>query len=71
VGTLHCADVDLTATLEQLEALKRDELVEIDARRIAATARGRLLLRSLAMCFDRYLGEARAASSAPRYSRVV
>ena len=57
--------------LEQLDALKRDGLVEIDARRIAATARGRLLLRSLAMCFDRYLGEARGVSAAPRYSRVV
>ena len=59
------------AALEQLDALKRDGLVEIDARRIAATARGRLLLRSLAMCFDRYLGEARGTSAAPRYSRVV
>jgi oxygen-independent coproporphyrinogen-3 oxidase len=57
--------------LEQLRALQRDELVEIDALRIAATARGRLLLRTLAMCFDRYLDQPRAASAVPRYSKVV
>jgi oxygen-independent coproporphyrinogen-3 oxidase len=36
--------------------------------RIAATSRGRLLLRMIAMCFDRYL---QTQAQRPRHSRVV
>jgi len=39
----------------QLELLERDGLVELSSRAIRATPRGRLLLRVLAACFDRYL----------------
>ena len=41
------------------------------ARSIAATARGRLLLRNIAMCFDRYLDAARAPEARPQFSRVI
>jgi oxygen-independent coproporphyrinogen-3 oxidase len=55
------------ASLERLRRLVDDGLVEIGERRIKATSRGRLLLRIIAMCFDRYL----ARADAPRHSRVV
>ena len=57
--------------LTALRALEADGLVEIDRQRIAATERGRLLLRLVAMCFDRYLQTARSPAAAPRYSKVV
>ena len=37
---------------------------------LAATSRGRLLLRIIAMCFDRYLATT-ADAATPRYSRTV
>ena len=54
-----------------LRTLEADGLVAIDPAVIRATARGQLLLRLIAMCFDRYLGAAPASAAAPRYSRVV
>ena len=57
--------------LDELRALAEDGLVRIEPRRIQATARGQLLLRLIAMCFDRYLHAARASSGPPRYSKVV
>jgi oxygen-independent coproporphyrinogen-3 oxidase len=56
--------------LAKLAALEADGLVTVDAARIAATPRGRLLLRAIAACFDAYLAAA-CATPAPRYSRVV
>jgi oxygen-independent coproporphyrinogen III oxidase len=56
--------------LARLRALATDGLVEIGKSRIAATSRGRLLLRIIAMCFDRYVHEP-ADSVHPRYSRVI
>ncbi|MCF7221133.1 oxygen-independent coproporphyrinogen III oxidase [Marilutibacter chinensis] len=41
--------------MDQLAKLEQDGLVELSRRTIRATARGRLLLRVLAACFDRYL----------------
>lgn len=41
--------------LERLKALEADGLVLVDERRIRVTDRGRLLLRVIAACFDRYL----------------
>ncbi|RYZ72341.1 MAG: oxygen-independent coproporphyrinogen III oxidase, partial [Lysobacteraceae bacterium] len=41
--------------LQQLLPLQADGLVRIEPRRIVATRQGRLLLRNIAMCFDRYL----------------
>ncbi len=41
--------------LERLRPLQDDGLVRVDAQRIVVAPRGRLLLRNIAMCFDRYL----------------
>jgi oxygen-independent coproporphyrinogen-3 oxidase len=56
--------------LVRLKPLQADGLVEVDAHGLRATSRGRLLLRIIAMCFDRYLPTA-AASATPRFSRTV
>lgn len=41
--------------IERLAPLMDDQLVELDDKFLRATSRGRLLLRNIAMCFDRYL----------------
>jgi oxygen-independent coproporphyrinogen-3 oxidase len=56
--------------LQRLAPLEADGLVECGEHRIAATARGRLLLRIIAMCFDNHL-DTKAAAARPRYSRVI
>jgi oxygen-independent coproporphyrinogen-3 oxidase len=53
--------------LARLGPLAEDGLVTVEPGRIAATSRGRFLLRIIAMCFDRYL----ASSQAPRYSKAI
>ena len=58
------------AELDRLHPLLEDGLVRVEATRIAATRRGRLLLRNIAMCFDRYLGQP-ANVVAPRFSRAI
>ncbi len=55
--------------LQRLRALETDGLVKVGARRIEVTARGRFLLRIIAMVFDAYL--ARPDSDRTRYSRAV
>ena len=57
------------ADLERLAPLLRDGLVEIDENCIRATLRGRMLLRIIAACFDRYLNQAQ--SEPARFSRVI
>ena len=57
--------------LAQLEPLAADGLVRMAHGEIAATAMGRLLLRNIAMCFDRYLAAAPAAAGAAPLSRAV
>ena len=65
--------------LDRLAPLQDDGLVEVDRGGLQATSRGRLLLRIIAMCFDRYLTPAADVSPAPeqhgaappRYSRTV
>jgi oxygen-independent coproporphyrinogen-3 oxidase len=56
--------------LERLAPLAEDGLVRIEADRIAVTSRGRLLLRNIAMCFDRYLDQP-ATIATPRFSRAI
>jgi oxygen-independent coproporphyrinogen III oxidase len=51
--------------LAQLQPYRADGLLQIEPQRITATAPGRLLLRSVAMCFDRNLEPAQARASAP------
>lgn len=43
--------------VDNLEPLAKDGLVSIDEEQISITPKGRLLLRSIAMVFDRYLGK--------------
>jgi oxygen-independent coproporphyrinogen-3 oxidase len=57
--------------LARLRPLAADGLVTVDERRIVATSRGRLLLRIIAMCFDRYLNESSLETAEPRYSRAI
>lgn len=59
------------ASLPRLAELSGDGLVEVTEQRIAATSRGRLLLRIIAMCFDNYLDTRNAPAARPRYSRVI
>ncbi|WP_333603109.1 oxygen-independent coproporphyrinogen III oxidase [Pantoea eucrina] len=54
--------------LAQLAPLVAEGLICCERRRITATGRGRLLIRSVCMCFDRYL---RQKSRQPHYSRII
>ncbi len=54
--------------LEDLRRYQDEGLVRIENRWIVVTRRGRLLLRTLCMVFDRYL---RADRNRARYSRVI
>jgi oxygen-independent coproporphyrinogen-3 oxidase len=56
------------AELEQLETLARDGLIELGGGWIRVTPRGRLLVRNVAMVFDRGL---RAGAKRARYSKVI
>ena len=57
--------------LLSVRPLTADGLVEFDGPRIVATSRGRLMLRIIAMCFDRYLPTQSASESRPRHSRAL
>jgi oxygen-independent coproporphyrinogen-3 oxidase len=54
--------------LRRLMPLERDGLIELDRSSIRITAKGRLLLRSIAMVFDRYLA---AESDSSRFSKAI
>ena len=56
--------------LQRLQPLVNDGLVRIGPDRIVVTSQGRLLLRNIAMCFDRYLDQP-VAATAPRFSRAI
>ncbi len=56
--------------LQRLRPLQDDGLVELRPDGLQATSRGRMLLRIIAMCFDRYLATT-ADAVTPRYSRTV
>jgi oxygen-independent coproporphyrinogen-3 oxidase len=58
-------------SLLRLAPLVEDGLAERDAAAIRATSRGRLLLRIIAMCFDKYLEKDAAPAARPRFSRVI
>jgi oxygen-independent coproporphyrinogen-3 oxidase len=55
--------------LADLAPLAADGLVKVAAEKISVTPSGRLFLRNIGMCFDRYLKE--AASEQPRYSKTA
>ncbi len=54
--------------LAQLAPLVADDLVSYQARRLVVTAKGRLLIRSVCMCFDRYLLQKKHQQ---QFSRVI
>jgi len=57
-----------SAELEQLQGLAADGLIVISDQAIGVTAKGRLLLRSIAMVFDRYLS---GIASDKRFSQSI
>ena len=57
------------AELQRLQPLVADGLVMVSPTRIRATSRGRLLLRIIAMCFDRYFH--RQAAEPARFSKAI
>ena len=54
--------------LARLQPLIDDGLVRVEMGRIVATSQGRLLLRNIAMCFDRYL---ELPGSLAKFSRAI
>ena len=54
--------------LQLLQTFINDELVEVDDEEIRVTLRGRLLIRNICMCFDKYL---RAKARQQQFSRVI
>lgn len=54
--------------LELLQTFIDDELVEVDDSEIRVTLRGRLLIRNICMCFDKYL---RSRARQQQFSRVI
>ncbi|MCW8333189.1 oxygen-independent coproporphyrinogen III oxidase [Vibrio sp. SCSIO 43135] len=54
--------------LQLLQTFINDELVEVDDNEIRVTLRGRLLIRNICMCFDKYL---RAKARQQQFSRVI
>ncbi len=55
--------------IARLAPLVADGLVEVDTTEIRATSRGRLLLRIIAACFDRYLPQ--SSSEPVRFSKAI
>ncbi|MEI4518643.1 MULTISPECIES: oxygen-independent coproporphyrinogen III oxidase [unclassified Stenotrophomonas] len=70
LGARHGVDFDqyFADALAALTALEADGLAEYRDGVVRATARGRPLLRLLAMCFDRYLAQ---PDQPVRYSRAI
>ena len=54
--------------LAQLAPLQQDDLIDVDDQAIRITPKGRLLLRNIAMKFDRYLRESQHDD---RYSKAI
>ncbi|MBU2898603.1 oxygen-independent coproporphyrinogen III oxidase [Vibrio hepatarius] len=54
--------------IELLQTFIEDQLVEMDEKGIRVTLRGRLLIRNICMCFDKYL---RIKARQQQFSRVI
>jgi oxygen-independent coproporphyrinogen-3 oxidase len=54
--------------IKRLQALAEDELIELDQSGVSITQKGRLLLRSIAMIFDRYIDQ---AENDNRFSKAI
>jgi oxygen-independent coproporphyrinogen-3 oxidase len=53
--------------LERLQSFEQDGLVSISERKLQVLTAGRMLVRNIAMVFDRYLGQ----QTLERFSRTV
>ena len=62
-------DSYFSTALDRLALLTVDGLVEISGTQIRATSRGRLLLRIIAACFDRYLQQQQSVPE--RFSKAI
>jgi oxygen-independent coproporphyrinogen-3 oxidase len=62
-------DEYFSQSIAKLDRFVGDHLVSLDADRIAVTPMGRLVIRNIAMCFDRYLDDMR--KDKPIFSRTV
>ncbi len=62
-------DAYFADSLQRLEPLQADGLVEMDSNEIRVTVLGRLFLRNIAMSFDAYLNAPK--QEAPRYSMTA
>jgi len=62
----HC----FADALVRMQPLVNDGLVRIDPDRIIVRPLGRLLLRNIAMCFDRYLHQPESVARQP-FSRAI
>jgi len=73
IETRFAIDFDLyfAESLARLLPLAAEGLVTFDGSRIIATSRGRLMLRIIAMCFDRYLATPSVSETQPRHSRAL
>jgi oxygen-independent coproporphyrinogen-3 oxidase len=81
LGKVDMADVErrygidfasyFSEALERLHPLVADGLATVVGDYICATPRGRLLLRVIAMCFDRHLQSPDATEARQRFSKVV
>jgi len=56
------------AEIERLQPLADDDLIELDQSGVVITQKGRLLLRSIAMVFDRYIDQ---AENDNRFSKAI
>ena len=54
--------------IKRLEPLVEDDLIELDSAGVAITQKGRLLLRSIAMVFDRHIDQ---AENDNRFSKAI
>ena len=57
--------------LEDLHALAKDQLVELDGTRVKVLPLGRLFIRNVAMVFDAWLAHARAAQEKRVFSSTI
>ncbi len=69
-GTQHNIDFRnyFATEIEHLKPLADDGLIDLDQAGVAITQRGRLLLRSIAMVFDRYIDQAQNDN---RFSKAI
>ena len=69
-GTAHNIDFSayFAAEIKRLQPLADDGLIELDQSGVVITQKGRLLLRSIAMVFDRYINQ---AENDNRFSKAI